>query len=174
MVLPALLISPTGSVSKELLPGRDRLVNVRTLVGGSVNGANYRRGTRMWTLGDAGAHGPNILATALASVWRGRDLAAAYWLRGPVLLTGADAEDLPVALQQQVYDDVHTLQVVLDQVLRPRVGSGPRSDWEAWQQILVGAFAAVPAAAARPERAPSSNGRPRSKDARPGRAEAAT
>ncbi|MFJ1757624.1 hypothetical protein [Kitasatospora sp. NPDC088134] len=146
MSLVALMISPTGSVSEEFLPGRDHLADVRALLGGSVDGAGYRRGTRMWTLGEAGAHGPNVLATALASAWRGQDLAAAYWLRGPVLLTGADSEDRPVVLQQQVYDDVRALQVVLDQVLRPRKGSGPRSDGDAWRQILVGAFAAVPAA----------------------------
>ncbi|MER7755430.1 hypothetical protein [Kitasatospora sp. NPDC097643] len=63
---------------------------VTTRLSGSPDRAVYHRRALMWLHGNgANERMPaNLVATALASAWRGLDIGASYFLYGRVLITG--------------------------------------------------------------------------------------
>ena len=145
--MTVLIISPSMTASEEVPLGPDGyLAKIRSLLGGPVNEATYHRQARMWARDSDGAE-RNVMATALASAWLGRDLASAYWLYGPVALCGVDSDGRPQPCPSEVYRDVTALQEVLHELRTRWATTAPADDNDAWQQILAGAFAAVPATA---------------------------
>ncbi|MFJ5120906.1 hypothetical protein [Kitasatospora sp. NPDC088548] len=145
--MTVLVISPSMTVSEELPLGPEGyLAKIRSLLGGPVNEATYHRQARMWAR-DSGGGERNVMATALASAWLGRDLASAYWLYGPVALAGVDSDGRAQACPPEVYRDVRALQEVFHDLRTRWAATGGPADHDAWQQILAGAFAAIPTAA---------------------------
>ncbi|MFB7674085.1 hypothetical protein ACFC26_22000 [Kitasatospora purpeofusca] len=144
-MITALMLSPYGTVSEEVLEDRGAgyMPGIRTLLNGSVNPGSYLRGTKMWIPDAPGAHRPNTFATALASAWRGQDLSTGYWLHGPILLTGVDADDRPIQLPSKVPTDVRALQALFHRLQQSWVKDGVPSNDEAWRQVLDGAFEAI-------------------------------
>ncbi|MER5638240.1 hypothetical protein ABT095_14925 [Kitasatospora sp. NPDC002227] len=145
--MTVLVISPSMTVSEEVpLDPDGYLAKIRSLLGGPVNEGNYHRRVRMWTR-DSGAAERNVMATALASAWLGRDLAAHYWLYGPVVLSGVDTDGRPQPCPPEAYRDVTALQEVFHELRTRWATTAPADDNDAWQQVLARALAAVPAVA---------------------------
>ncbi len=159
-MITVLVIGTDLSVSEQQIPevpiAQD--VAVQTLVTERpgkrtvATAAQYHREALMWVADDGANAGlsPNVLATALASAWRGLDVARSYWLHGPVVVTGAHGRDAALGVPEERAADVRAaLQAFAD--LRgtwQRTGA-PADRGEQWRQVLGAVSAAVACPAVR-------------------------
>ncbi|WP_331731689.1 hypothetical protein [Kitasatospora sp. NBC_01300] len=143
----ALQIDPAGPVDEIELPDDPALLRrvLTTRLGGSPDPGYYHRRALMWLHGNAANEGlpPNVVATALASAWRGMDIGASYFLHGRVIVTGAadgDADHLEEKLAGQARE---VGQVVADRTLAWRTAP-PASNEAAWEEIVRAVLAPRP------------------------------
>ncbi|MEU6973605.1 hypothetical protein AB0A71_38965 [Kitasatospora aureofaciens] len=143
----ALQIDPAGPVEEIELPDDPALLRrvLTTRLGGSPDRGVYHRRALMWLHGNAMNEGlpPNVVATALASAWRGIDIGTSYFLHGRVIVTGAvdgDADDLEEELASQARE---VGQVVADRALA-WTAAPPASNEAAWAEIVQAVLAPQP------------------------------
>ncbi|MEU6406202.1 hypothetical protein [Streptomyces sp. NPDC046985] len=130
----ALVIEANGSVCDTILPdgAAARGSAVRGLVGGYVDQGRYHRDVVLHVRGD-GAAEPNLVAWALASVWRGVELD--YFLYGTVVVTAhGAAEVLPAAVAGQVRAAGEAVAAIAAEWRSRR----PASDRAALAELLAG------------------------------------
>ncbi|MFJ9574548.1 hypothetical protein [Streptomyces bacillaris] len=130
----ALVVEANGSVRDTVLPGgaAARAGVVRDLVGGYADQGRYHRDVVLHVRGD-GAAEPNLVAWALASVWRGVELD--YFLYGTVVVTAPDAtEALPTAVAGQVRAASEAVAAIAAEWRSRR----PASDRAALSELLAG------------------------------------
>ncbi|MFD9686765.1 hypothetical protein ACFWXO_13520 [Kitasatospora sp. NPDC059088] len=92
---------------------------------------------------------PNVLATALASAWRGADLGFdSYWLYGPVVFSGVQAGANVAGLTtDRVQDAVKAQQSYVGLLERWRLDAAPADQGEQWRRVLAAVRSVVPAGA---------------------------
>lgn len=130
----ALVIEANGSVRDTVLPdsAAARGGAVRDLVGGYADQGRYHRDVVLYVRGD-GAAEPNLVAWALASVWRGVELD--YFLYGTVVVTAHDStEVLPAAVAGQVRAAGEAVAAIASEWRSRR----PASDRAALAELLAG------------------------------------
>ncbi|MFE0463735.1 hypothetical protein ACFW1A_31230 [Kitasatospora sp. NPDC058965] len=143
----ALQIDPAGPVEEIELPAdpalRRRVLTTR--LGGSPDPGVYHRRALMWMHGNAVYEGlpPNVVATALASAWRGMDIGASYFLYGRVIVTGSvdgDADHLDEGLAGQARE---VGKLVAARALAWKTAP-PASNEAAWEEIVRAVLAPRP------------------------------
>ncbi|MEV7775387.1 hypothetical protein [Kitasatospora sp. NPDC086791] len=92
---------------------------------------------------------PNVLATALVSAWRGVDLGfGSYWLYGPVVFSGVQAEaDVAGLAADRVQDAVKAQRAYVELLERWRLDAAPADQAEQWRRVLAAVRSVVPAGA---------------------------
>lgn len=130
----ALVIEVDGSVRETVLPqaASAHQAAIRELVGDFVDQGRYHRSVLLHMRGD-GAAEPNLLAWALASVWRGIELD--YFLYGTVVVTGNESrEALPAGISGQVRAAGEAVAAITAEWRSRR----PASDQAARAELLAG------------------------------------
>jgi hypothetical protein len=143
----ALQIDPAGPVTKVELPDDPALLQrvVSTRLGGSPDRAVYHRRALMWLHGNAINEGmpPNVVATALASAWRGTDIGASYFLHGRVIVTGSEAGGADHLGEELTIQAQEVGQVIADRALAWQTAP-PASNAAAWAEIVGAVLAPRP------------------------------
>ncbi|MEV4559033.1 hypothetical protein AB0K51_18875 [Kitasatospora sp. NPDC049285] len=143
----ALQIDPAGPVVEIELPDdpalRQRVLATR--LGGSPDRGVYHRQALMWLHGNAIGEGlpPNVVATALASAWRGMDIGASYFLHGRVIVTGA-VDGHADWLEEDLAGQVREVDQVVAECARAWATTPPASNEAAWAEIVRAVLAPQP------------------------------
>ncbi|MEU9044500.1 MULTISPECIES: hypothetical protein [unclassified Kitasatospora] len=143
----ALQIDPAGPVVEIELPDDPALLRrvLATRLGGSPDRGVYHRRALMWLHGNTINEGlpPNVLATALASAWRGMDIGASYFLHGRVIVTGAADGDAD-RLEEELAGQAREVGQVVADLARVWATVPPASNEAAWAEIVRAVLAPQP------------------------------
>ncbi|WP_030272870.1 hypothetical protein [Streptomyces sp. NRRL B-24484] len=142
----ALQINADMTVASVELPDepalRQRAIAAR--LSGAADQAVYHRQALMWVHGNGAREGlpANLVATAVASAWRGLDVGASYFLHGRVLVTGAANGDAG-PLEEKLVGQVCAVAAAVTAQMAAFRTSPPASNEAAWGAIVQRAFEAV-------------------------------
>ncbi|WP_030237216.1 hypothetical protein [Streptomyces sp. NRRL S-350] len=143
----ALQIDPAGPVVEIELPDDPALLrqDLATRLGGSPDRGVYHPRALMWLGGNATNEGlpPNVVATALASTWRGMDIGASYFLHGRVIVTGAVDGDAD-RLEEDLAGQAREVGRVVADLARVWATTPPVSNEAAWAEIIRAVLAHQP------------------------------
>jgi len=146
MAFTAVQIDPDGPVEVIELPEdpqlRERAIQAR--LGSRPDRGVYHREAIMLMHGNGAQQlPPNVVATALASAWRGLDVGASYFLHGRVLLVG-DADGRVVDLREDLAGNAFEIEDILaGRAAAWRRDAPPASNKAAWAEIVQEAFARI-------------------------------
>ncbi|MEU3497609.1 hypothetical protein ABZ747_29470 [Kitasatospora cineracea] len=135
----ALQIDPIGPVAAIDLPDdpalRQRVLTTR--LGGSPDRGVYHRRALMWLDGKAVDRGlpANVVATALASAWRGTDVGTSYFLHGRIIVTGA-ADGGADHLEEELADQAREVDRMVAGLALAWTAAPPASNEAAWAEII--------------------------------------